>query len=49
MYDGELVRGVRGHKGILLENAHSAFHPELVAADAALQEAAQVGQRCLTT
>ena len=33
---------LRGYKGVFLEDANSAFHAELVAADIAMQVATQV-------
>jgi len=48
-YDGdEWVPEVRGHKGVFIEGAHSAFHAELCATGLALQLATLVGQKCST-
>jgi len=45
VFDGEQwLPTVKGHKGIFLKNANSAFHAELFAADVAIQMATKVGQ-----
>ena len=43
---GEWVPVAEGYRGLFMKTARSAFHAELVAADAAIQLAFELGQLC---